>query len=195
TLTFTNSGGSPVTYDLSHVAAMTTGATEFTVTEFQAPASVTFSAPTATVPAGGSATVNVTITPPMTPSLYTYGGYLRASPEGGGLALRVPYMGTVDYQAVNVLGLRANGFPRLTHPGNIAPVTDGAVFNLSAGDLPTILYQLDHPTRTLSAVVFSAPTMPGGPLGKNWHLAFKFEYLPRNSSSGNIFGVAFDGTT
>jgi len=137
----------------------------------------------------------VTITPPMTPSLYTYGGYLVASPEGGGLALRVPYMGTVDYQAVNVLGLRANGFPRLTHPGNIAPVTDGAVFNLSAGDLPTILYQLDHPTRTLSAVVFSAPTMPGGPLGKNWHLAFKFEYLPRNSSSGNIFGVAFDGTT
>jgi len=195
TLTFTNSGDSAVTYDLSHVAALTTGATEFTVSEFQAPASVTFSAPTVTVPAGGSATVNVTIAPPVTPSLYTYGGYLVGSPEGGGLALRVPYMGTVDYQAVNVLGLRANGFPRLTHPNNIAPVSDGAVFNLSAGDLPTILLQLDHPTHTLSAEVFSAPTIPGGPLGKAWHWAFKLEFLSRNVSSSGVFAFAFDGTT
>ena len=198
TLTFTNSGGSAVTYDLSHVAALTTGATEFMVTagnEFSAPASVIFSAATVTVPAGGSATVNVTITPPMTSSLFTYGGYVLASRRNGGLPLRVPYMGTVDYQAVNVLGMRANGFPRLTHPDSFAPVTNGAVFNLSAGDLPTIRYQLDHPTRTLSAEILSAPTTPGGPLGKDRHLAFKLEYLARNSSSKDIFAIAFDGTT
>src|SRR5262249_10347383 len=117
------------------------------------------------------------------------------SPEGGGLPLRVPYMGTIDYQAVNVLGLRANGYPRLTHPGRSGPVTDGAVFNLSAGDFPTIVYQLDPPTRPLSAQVFSAPTIPGGPLGKAWHLAFKLEYLPRNTSSSETFSFSFDGTT
>jgi subtilisin family serine protease len=194
TLTFSNGGGSAITYDLSHVAALTTGSSEFTISEFPAPASASFSAPSVTVPAGGSASVNVTITAPATPSMYTYGGYLVATPEGGGFTLRVPYMGVVDYQAVNVLGLRGSNFPRLTH-GDLTAVTDGAVFNLTNGDLPTIVLQLDHPTRTLSANVFSAPASPGGPLGKSWHQAFKLDYLPRNSSSTGLLAFAFDGTT
>ena len=195
TLTFTNGGGIAVTYQLSHVAALATGPTEFTINEFLAPASVTFSTSTITVPPHGSATVNVTITAPATPSLFTYGGYLVASRTDGGLPLRVPYMGTVDYQAVEVLGLRANGFPILTHGDLNHPVSDGAVFELSKGDLPTIVFQLAHPTRTLLVEAFTAPTVAGGPLGKAWHRAFKAEYLRRNAAANDVFTFAFDGTT
>jgi hypothetical protein len=101
-----------------------------------------------TVPAGGSASVNVTLTAPTAPSRSTYGGYLMATPQGDGLALRVPYVGVVDYQAENAhlpaAMLRLSG-------GKFTGVTDGAVFNLTSGEQPLVLFLLDHPARTLSA--------------------------------------------
>jgi len=194
TLTFTNSASANVTYDLSQVAALATGATEFSVSEFVAPAIVSFSAPSVTVPAGGSASVTATITAPATPALYTYGGYIVVTPRSSGDTLRVPYMGVVDYQAVNVLGLRSSGLPLLSH-GDFNAVSDGEVFNVTNNDLPTIVLQLAHASRTLSADVYSAPATPGGPLGKNWHLAFKFEFNARNATSSGVFVLPFDGTT
>jgi minor extracellular serine protease Vpr len=194
TLTLQNGSGAAVTYGLTHVAALATGPTEFTVGEFLAPASVAFSTPSVTVPPGGTATVNVTITAPTTANLYTYGGYLVATPQGGGLPLRVPYMGvTGDYQAVTVLGLRSSGFPRLTR-GDLTAVADGAVFTMTdANHIPYIVFQLAHAARTLKAEVFTATA--GGTTGKSWHVAFQFDYLGRNSTSSGVFGVGFDGTT
>src|SRR5262249_44775689 len=87
------------------------------------------------------------------------------------------------------------GSPRRTEDTLAPPVTDGAIFDLGAGDFPTIIYQLAHPTRTFVVEVFTAPTVAGGPLGKNWHRAIKAEYLGRNAAQTNVFGFVFDGTT
>jgi minor extracellular serine protease Vpr len=189
TLTFTNSGPVDVTYTLSHSSALTTGPTEFTVSEFVAPASVSFGAGSVTVPAGGNATVSVTITAPATPSLYTYGGYLVATPQVGGIPLRVPYMGvTGDYQSVTVLSLS-----RLTR-GDVTALGNGAVFTMAdAANIPYFVFQLAHPARTLRVDIYSAAS--GGGLGKSWQRAFQFEYLARNSTSGGIYSVGFDGQT
>ena len=62
TLTLRNSGSSPVTYNLSDAVAISTGAQTFAplVNDFWLPeTSVTFTSPSVTVPAGGSATVGV----------------------------------------------------------------------------------------------------------------------------------------
>ena len=193
TLTFSNRGTTAITYALSHTAALSTGPNEFTIGESTAKATVAFSAPTVTVPAGGSATVDVTITAPAN-TLFTYGGYLVATPQGGGLTMRVPYAGVVNYQAVNVLGHPVSNLPRLTH-GGLTAVTDGAVFNLAANDLPTVAFQIAHSARNVTAVVYSAPSSPGGPLGRNWHKAFSFDYVPRNTTAGGVYLVPFDGTT
>jgi subtilisin family serine protease len=199
TLTLQNGGGAAVTYDLTHVGALTTGPSEFTVSEFVAPASVAFSAPSVTVPAGGTATVNATITAPTTANLYTYGGYLVATPQAGGLPLRVPYIGvTGDYQAVKVLGTAGAGLPLLARlvSGSFSPVGDGAVFTMADGDhIPYILVQLAHAARTLKAEIFSAPASAGGPLGQSWHSAFQAEYLGRNSAATSFFSVGLDGQT
>src|SRR6185312_5904938 len=76
TLTFTNKGASAVTYTLSHAAALTSGPNQFTAVtsnETSVHASVSFSAPTITVPAGGSATVDATITAPAITTLFIHG--------------------------------------------------------------------------------------------------------------------------
>ena len=195
TLTFTNAGASAVTYTLSHAPALTSGPNQFTAVtsnETTAHATVAFSAPTVTVPAHGSATVSATITAPAIPSLFIYGGYLVATPAAGAMPVRVPYMGvTGNYQDLNVLGATAAGFPRLTR-GDIAAVSDGAVFNLTNGDTPTILLQLDSATRNLSAEVFA---VSGTGLGRDWHKAFSFDFVPRNSTASGLYGLPFDGTT
>ena len=65
------------------------------------------------MPAGGTATVNVTITPERGPADRSkYGGYVVLTPEGGGQALRVPFAGFKgDYQSVQVLVPTADRLP------------------------------------------------------------------------------------
>ena len=57
------------------------------------------------MPAGGSATVDVTISCERgLPDKSLYGGYIVLTPAGGGQVLRVPYAGFKgDYQAIQVL--------------------------------------------------------------------------------------------
>jgi len=75
-------------------------------------------------------------------------------------------------------------------------LTNGASFTMADADhIPYIVLQLAHAGRTLKAEAFSAPAVPGGPLGKAWHNAFVYEYLPRNTTSSGLFAFPFDGTT
>ena len=73
---------------MTHTGALASGPNTFTVGMFNAPAAVAFSATTVTVPARGTATVDVTITAPASTALADkgiYGGYvvLTAQGEGG----------------------------------------------------------------------------------------------------------------
>ncbi|MCU0479543.1 MAG: S8 family serine peptidase, partial [Chloroflexi bacterium] len=82
TITVRNDGHSGVTYALTHVPALATGpntqsGASYNITgTFLAPADVVFSAPSVTVPAGGSASFSVTIAAlAALPDRSIYGGY------------------------------------------------------------------------------------------------------------------------
>jgi minor extracellular serine protease Vpr len=194
TLTIENKGNAPVTYDLGHAPALSTGANTFTPTYSSAFAGVTFSAPSVVVPAKGSATVDVTITANATlAERGIYGGYVTLTPQGGGATMRVPYSGLKgDYQSFVVLAPTANGFPWL------AKTTNGSTFsNNAAGvpytmvglDIPFFAIHLDHQARRVRLEAFDADT------GKAWFRVSDDEYVGRNSTATGIFAFAWDGTT
>ncbi|GAA4893313.1 hypothetical protein GCM10025789_08090 [Tessaracoccus lubricantis] len=109
TLTLTNATDAAVTWTASHDDAVTTSVAwaegrlqdrpDFT----QERAKVAFSSPTVTVPAGGSATVDVTIdAPDAAPETAIYSGYLRFTADGQ--SIQVPFAGMKgDYGAAPLL--------------------------------------------------------------------------------------------
>jgi subtilisin family serine protease len=193
TLTVKNDGSGPVTYNLSHVPALSTGPNTFTVGAFTGFASVSFSVPSVTIPAGGSASVDVTITANAALSdLSQYGGYIVFTPEDGGQVYRVPYAGLKgDYQTKQVLVPTANNFPRLgwSPDGvNFGFAGAGDVFTLQGADIPYVLAHFDHQSRLFRVEIFSQE-------GKAWHRAYNEDYMPRNSTSTGFFAFGLDGTT
>jgi subtilisin family serine protease len=193
TLSIENKSKNPVTFDLSHTPALATGPNTFSVSFLSAPSTVVFSAPSVTVPAGGTATVEVTITPNSAlPDRSLFGGYIVFTPQGGGAVYRVPFAGFKgDYQSIPALTPTSAGLPWLAkligttyfnQPG-------GATFTMAGGDVPYILLHLDHPVRRLRMEVFESVS------GKAWHRALDTEYFPRNSTATSFFAFAWDGTT
>jgi hypothetical protein len=185
-----NKGPSAVTLALSHAPALATGPNTFTPAFFSAFASVSFGSPSVTVPAGGEAEVEVTIAAPPAPDRGLYGGYIVLT--GGGRTYRVPYMGFIgDYQSIPVLVPTRFNFPWLARQVGTSFVNQpsGATFTLQPGDLPQIVFHLDHPVRRGRMEVFDADT------GRAWHRALESWYFPRNSGPETFFAFAWDGTT
>ena len=194
TLKVENDGASPVTYALSHAPALSTGPNTFTVSAVTGFADVSFSAPSVTVPAGGSASIDVTITANAgLADLSQYGGYIVFTPQGGGQTYRVPYAGLKgDYQSKAVLTSGGYGMPWLSvlYAGSYYQLTDPGdwTFTMLGSDIPYLLMHLDHQSRLLRVEIFDQA-------GKAWHRAYNEEYLPRNSTATGFFSFALDGTT
>lgn len=203
TLTISNESSSPVTYDLSHTPALATAGNTNAPSFFNAPAGVAFSASSLTVPANGSATVDVTIAPnPGLPDRGQYGGYIVFTPQGGGQTYRVPFAGLKgDYQSITAItpttcpvALPAIGkkgssnFCGVDIPVPFTLPASGLTFTLSGGDVPYVVFHLDHQVRRVRIEVFDATT------GEPRHRAFETEYLGRNGNNG-FFWVTWDGTT
>ena len=204
TLTVYNDGASGVTFDLSHAAALATGPQNnsqnpppnnvFTaISYFIAPSTVAFGAPSVFIPAGGSATVNATITPNAgLPDRGTHGGYLVLTPQGGGQTYRVPYAGLKgDYQTVQVLVPTANGFPWLVQQvgSSLFNQPAGGTYTMAGVDIPQFVVHLDHQSRRVRFEAFEAVG------GKSWHRISDDEYVGRNSTATSFFLFAWDGTT
>jgi len=217
TLTVANSSAGGITYDLSHVPALSTGGSTFVPSFFSGFANVEFShlslpAASVTVPAFGAATFDVTVTAdPSLPERSLYGGYLVLTPEGGGQALSVPYAGFKgDYQSIAAITPGgAAALPRLVrHVGYLIPwipryqpetsptYTMGAqdAGGRAIRDIPFVAVHLDHQVRELKAEVFQAGT------DKHMGVAFDFEYVPRNdaatasfASTTGFFAFGWDG--
>ena len=198
TLTFRNDGSSDVVYTLAHAPALSTGPNTFTPAFFTGFASVAFSAPEVTVPAGGQASVDVTIT--ANPSLANgsqYGGYLVATPQGGGASLRVPYAGFKgDYQSISVLNPAATtfGFPWLAKlaGGSFSNRPAGETYTMAGGDIPYLLVHLDHQSRRVRLDVVEVAT------GRSWHRVMTLDYVGRNANRATtsfFFALPWDGTT
>jgi hypothetical protein len=154
---------------------------------------VTFSAPSVTVPAGGSATFDVTIAANATlPDRAIYGGYLVLTPRGGGDTYRVPFAGFKgDYQTTQVLTPTSSGFPwlaRLSGPSYLNQ-PNGATYTLANGDVPYFLVHFDHLSRRVRFEAFDAVS------GRSWHRISDDEYFTRNSTPGGFFAFSWDGTT
>ena len=196
TLTVRNTGASAVTLDLSHVHALATGpqnATNFVNVQYlSAPATVSFSAPSVSVAAGGTATVDVTIAANAgLPERSTYGGYVVLTPQGGGQTYRVPYTGLKgDYQSIVVLTPTANAFPWLAQivGPNLVNRPAGGTYTLAAGDIPQFVVHQDHQARRVKFEAFSVS-------GKAWHTISDDEYVGRNSTATSFFVYTWNGTT
>jgi subtilisin family serine protease len=200
TINVKNGGSNAVTYDLSHIAGIATGpntqsGSSYAITGFfSAPASVTFSSPNVWVPAGGSATFNVTIAANATlADRSIYGGYVTLTPQGGGETLRVPFAGFKgDYQTTQVLTPTALGFPwlaQLVGTSYLNRNATGATYTMANGDIPYFLMHLDHLSRRIRLEASDAVT------GRSWFRVSDDQYVTRNSTPGGFFTFTWDGTT
>jgi subtilisin family serine protease len=180
--TIENKASEAVTYDLSFVSAVaTTGTWNDDLDFWLSNEFVDFNAPSVTVPAGGTATTNVTIYPPTGPDLGTYGGYIVFTPQGGGQMYRVPYAGFVgDYQELPVLDANPFGLPWSV---------GCEVCTMEGGDIADFWVNLGHQVRKFRMEVFDANS------GKAWHRAYDLDYVGRNENFNFINSFPWDGTT
>jgi hypothetical protein len=190
-ITLRNEGSTAVTYTLSAVNAVSTGANTF-VPSFNLPdTGVLFATGSVTLQAGAQATVGVTITPPTVPAGGQYGGYLVLTPDDGSATLRVPFAGYVgDYQARQVLVPTTFGFPWLAKLSGASYFNQpgGASYSMAGTDTPFFLIHFDHQPRLVRMEVVDVS-------GKSWHRAFETEYLGRNSTATGFFAFGWDGVT
>jgi minor extracellular serine protease Vpr len=209
-LTVTNGGTAPVTYDLSEVTTIGTGPSTaagavypFNFAYLGGADTATFSSPSITVPAGGSTAVNVNIEAGAWRDKSLYGGYVVLSPRGGGVTLRVPYVGFFgDYQSLPVLTSANCGLPAVFQikagsadgclgPGVSRLGSAGATFTLQGSDFPILLFHLNHQVRRLNIQVFKAD-------GSAVHPVFNYvtqqDFLGRNSTATTFFEFDWDGT-
>lgn len=199
TMTVTNRSGAPVTYTISHVASLaagpntTTGSSYNISGTYDAPATVSFSQTTLTVPARGTAKFSATITANSTlVDRGLYGGYIVLTPTNGTAPLRVPYAGFKgDYQSTVVLTPTANGFPWLATlaSGSYTNQPSGATYTMADGNIPYFLVHYDHLSRKVILEAFDADS------GKSWHRVSMEEYVTRSSTPTGFFAYAWDGTT
>ncbi|MGZ6141688.1 MAG: S8 family serine peptidase [Myxococcales bacterium] len=192
TITLTNEGSSDVTFAVSNTDALANGPNTFTPSFAISSSTVAPSATTVAVPAGGSASVTVSISPdPGLPANSLYGGYVVFTATDGSQTIRVPYAGFKgDFQSIQVLKPTANGFPWLAKlaGGSFTKQAAGATFNVAAGEIPYFLAHLDQQPRTFRIQIFDAD-------GRDWHWAARDDYDPRNSTATGFYAWTFDGTT
>jgi minor extracellular serine protease Vpr len=201
TFTLTNSGTSDVTYSVSHVGAIGTQGDANAPGFFLGGYSVGASAGTVTVPAGESATIDLSINIPSPVLRRAYGGYFVFTKQGGTAAdtLRVPYAGFQgNYLDIRVLEPTANEFPWLTKlaDGSYWKQDEGAVYTMRGGDIPHVIAHFRHQSRRLELVLLDART--NQPVTPRGNVAFRStvvheDYLRRNSTAGSIFAYAWDG--
>jgi len=195
TLTFSNEGSADVTLALSHAPGLSTGPNTFAIGYFTGFASAAFSAPAITVPAGGTASVDVTIAAnPGLAARSMYGGYIVATDAASGRAYRVPYAGlTGDYQSIQVLTPTTSNFPwlarRVGTTNTYQQQSAGATYTMTGTDTPYLAVHFEHQARIVRMEVFDAIT------GKAWHRISQFNYFGRSSTATSFSPLGFDGRT
>jgi hypothetical protein len=181
----------------------------FSATAAAGTGAVSFSASSVTVPAGGSATVDVTVAPnPALRDLSQYGGYVRFTPVGGGQIYRVPFAGLKgDYQSAVAMrtvdltpffGVSGYQFPAIGQDFGAAgfdifPIGEGGTWTLeNANQIPNVLLHFSYqPQRVEIEVVRAANGQKLHPVFSNMH---EERYLPRSSTVTGFFAFPWNGT-
>jgi subtilisin family serine protease len=185
-----NDGAAEVTFDLAHAPAIATGPQTFAPQYPVVAATVVFGAASLTVPARGSATVDVTITEPAgLADRGVFGGFIEFVPRQGGRTLRVPYTAFKgDYQAIPVLNPAASphGNPLLRPNDQVGP--GGPVTIRPDKDEAAYIHvHLDHAVRRIRIELFDGAT--GAPLGR----LGEFHYVGRNRTSTEFYPIGWSG--
>ena len=125
------------------------------------------------------------------------------TPRGGGVTLRVPYVGFKgDYQSLPVLTAAGCSLPAVFQIK--AGATEsclgsgisrlggaGATFTLRGSDFPILLFHLNHQVRRLAVQIYKAD---GSPVQPTFNYATQAEFLGRNSAPTSFFEFDWDGT-
>lgn len=201
TLTLSNiDGSSDVTLDLSHRPSLsTTGPTLTPSASATGFAGVAFSAPSVTIPAGGTATVDVTITPDPQGELAQgalFGGYLVFTAQGDGRKLSVPYAGFKgDYQLIQAISSKD-----LTRYVNAAyvPQPNGGTFTMKSGDIPYLTLHFAHQATQIKVDAYAVLN----PADPNYLAKLKpqgnvltVDYIGRNATAVENNSYSWNGTT
>ncbi len=210
TLTIRNAGSEAVTYRLSnnddtivtrHVGTCPGGVpcSVYNPGYNLSWANVTFSPSEVTIPAGGTATVGVSITNPIWPTSFVFGGYLEMTDSEGEIVHRVPYAGIGgDYQAITVLEpLEPRpdypGFPWLARSDGeffYRVTEDGARFTMKGDDIAYVLAHFEHQSQYVRLEI-----VPLRQVGRARDLTvFEAEYFGRNSTPNGFFAFEWDGS-
>ncbi|KAJ4355533.1 uncharacterized protein N0V89_003550 [Didymosphaeria variabile] len=183
--TIQNTGGDEVTFDLANVVAAT-GYTLEAGTIFPSPfpneldttgATLSFSEDKVTVPAGGSAVVSVTVSPPALDAtrLPVYSGYITLNSTSDSLSL--PYLGVVGSMKNATVLSAADTYLTTSADPNANPISGNQTFTIPSNNGTA-------PNGTAYPEVFL-----GLALGSSY---VKLEVIPQTgyntSSLGNIFG-------
>jgi subtilisin family serine protease len=190
TLELENERDTPVTYTLTHVPALATNHAVFAPTQTTVAATASFPASVTLAP-DAEVAIAVTITPPAVVGEWLFGGYIRFTPDDGGPALSVPYLGFLgDYQALSALGTGApHHFPWLARlVGTAYHRVTSLTINPAAGERAYILYNLARQARKVRVEVLEAAT------GRNWGRVLDLDYVGRNSTATAFFVFEWDGT-
>ncbi|MDI3283575.1 S8 family serine peptidase [Polyangium sp. 15x6] len=199
TITLKNDGNEPITYEVSHqpgASSVGTYGTPQALSKTDVPPSAEFSAQSVTVPANGTATVDVTITPnPNLAAQGVYGGFIKFAQTGGTTTLRVPYIGFKgDYQSIVALVPTGQSFPWLSRQINATTYNKenaGAVFSMSGtSNVPNVTVHLEHQVTTIKVDIVEAAG-----LQKPWGNAYTYTYVGRNADPTGTYSFAWNGTT
>jgi minor extracellular serine protease Vpr len=220
TLTLSNSRATEVTYNLSAPAdTVSPGPSSnpaavypFAFSNFVAGNAVTFGAPSVTVPGGGQATVNVTISPDATlPAKTLYGGYvIFTNAADSTQKLRVPYLGFKgDYQSLPVITSAGCNLPTLARFGANTDVfqcgagapnpglkvePSGGVWEQPKRDPIIVLYHFNHQSANYTLTLLSAATGQPVTVGGRIPVIESVNLVPRNTGANTFFGSVWDGT-
>jgi minor extracellular serine protease Vpr len=230
-LTITNSGSAAVTYDLSAVSTIATGPTTVPsnplaypfVFSYCAPTAIstppclvgpnsaTFSSPSVTVPAGGTATVGVNITANSgLRDKSLYGGYVVLTPQGGDTVLRVPYAGFFgDYQSLPVITSAGCGLPTLARFGSstdafqcgtgepvrgVLAQPSGGTWEQPKQSPIIVFFHFNHQAANYTLTLLDAATGQPVTVGGRIPVVESVNLLPRNSAVNTFFASVWDGT-
>ncbi len=197
TLTIANSSSSAQTYALSHLGAIGTGPSGTLISPFAfgffgPGATATFSAPSVTVPAGGTGTVGVTVaTVAGLPQQHQYGGWVQLTRQSDGQLFRVPYAGFAgDYQSIVAMPSRG-AFPSIrkeTAINTFAVAAPTEVWTLAGmNEIPNVALHFDHQVRRLEFEVVNAAT--GARLHPVFSNGLEQDFLPRNATATGFFAL------
>lgn len=194
TLTLRNNSVVDQHFAMSATQALSTGGI-VTPSFSTSNASVGFSQTMLTVPAGGTASVDVTVTPATGPQYGMYGGYVKFTSQDGGQNYSVPYAGFVgDYQSIQAVTPTAYNFPWLAKlaNGSYSKCTDSCSFSMQGSDVPFFLAHFEHQAQAMEMEVLNAGSLT--PVHPVFYKTNVDHFIPRNSTATGFFTFAWDGT-